>query len=399
MNKRILFGIAASAMILFGTQGFSTPKVKVTAPTLTFSGSGTSSLAATALNSTFTPAAISSMTDSIQADAQKQLNGFGSQKKLAEGFGNSNVYSAQSGTLQGYQGYKAFAVMGGLMVGAQLPTFDTSQMTAIATNMQKDPDVYAGIAASVTDINVGINAETVFGFFNKDLGKTLKNFYFNVKFGGLNTSYALDSSTDLTMASTNFGIGVNYQFLPATPSIMSGLLQWRGLNFGTGFNYQSNKIDFALTMSKITQEMKTNVSGTDVAATLAVTPKVNVGVVMNTFSIPLEATTSVQVLWLTNINFGVGADLVFGSSDVNATVNSPLTVDSITGLNALGVSYASTPGKATIDAGTKGISPSLVRARIMSGIGMNLGPVKIDIPVYYYFSSGLAFGLSAGFVW
>jgi len=300
--------------------------------------------------------------------------------------------------------------MGGLMVGAQLPSFDPNQVTKMFDSMATNPDIYAGLASSVTYLNVGINAETVFGLFSKDLGKTLKNFYFNVKGGGLNQSFDLDSTTKLAMSSTNFGIGANYQFLPCSPSIMFGLFKWRGVNFGTGFNYQANKIDFTLSMAKIPQTMTgtTYYAPTDVAhaypvtptTTFSVTPKVKVGVEMNTFSIPLEATTSVQLLWLSNINFGVGADLVFGSTNINAIVDSPITIDSFSGIPAgSGVTYTTTPGSIAIDASTKGVSPSLARLRIMSGLGLQAGPVKIDIPLYYYLASGLAFGISAGIVW
>ena len=411
MNKRVFFGIASLAMIFLGSQVFAAPTVTIVAPTLSFTGTGTGATLAlnqayaSALNTAFASPEFNATINKIKTDSETQLSKYGSQTKLGEGFGNANVYSAQSGTLQGYQGYKTFAVMGGLLVGAQLPSFDPNQVTKMFESMQTNPDIYAGLAPSVTYLNVGINAETVFGLFNKNLGKTLKNFYFNVKGGGLNQTFDIDSSTKLVMASTTFGIGANYQFLPSSPSIMFGLFKWRGLNFGTGFNYQANKIDFTLTMAKITQSMPiTSFTSNGVTvnpeATFSVKPKVNVGVEMNTFSIPLEATTSVQLLWLSNINFGVGADLVFGSTTIKAIVDSPLNIDSFTtGLTGTGVTASTTPGKVTIDASTKNVAPSLVRARIMTGFGLQAGPVKIDMPIYYYLASGLAFGLSAGIVW
>jgi len=406
MNKRILFGIAALAMILSGTQVFSSPTVTIKAPTLTFTGSdATSNAYAALLNTAFSSAQFNATIDSVKTEAESQLSQYGEQTKLGNGFGNANLYSAQSATMQGYQGYKTFAVMGGGLVGVQLPSFDINKISTMFDNMQSDPDIYAGGALSVTYLNLGINAETVFGFFNKDLGKSLKNFYFNVKGGGSNVNYEIDSKTTLDMKSTNFGIGVNYQLFPSSPSIMSGLFKWRGLNVGTGFNYQSNKIDFTLTLDKITKEMSGSLftDGTNTinpTATFSVVPKVNVGVDTYTCSIPLEATTSVQFLWLSNINFGVGADLVFGSTDINAIVDSAVTIDSFSaGASTLGVTSTTKSGSASIDASTKGVPPSLVRARIMTGFGLDLGPLKIDFPIYYYFNSGLAFGLSAGIVW
>ena len=35
----------------------------------------------------------------------------------------------------------------------------------------------------------------------------------------------------------------------------------------------------------------------------------------------------------------------------------------------------------------------------MGGLGINAGPVKLDIPMYYYFSAGYGIGMTVGFVW
>ena len=266
---------------------------------------------------------------------------------------------------------------------------------------------YAGAAPSVTFVNVGFNAQKVFGFFNKDLGDRVKHFYFNVKFGGLSTSFGSGDNT-LDFDTTNFGIGVNYQWLPSV-GVLGGFARWRGINFGSGFLYQSNKIDFTTT-TKVTQSVTSTDSstGTNVTTVISANPKLNVEAKMNTVSIPLEATTSLQFLWMFNLNAGVGADLVFGSSKLSATGTSNVDIDSITlkntavGLNKTytnGSGYTVTQqGKVSVKTGTNG-APDLARARLMTGLGFQVGPVKLDIPVYYYLMSGLAVGITGGIVW
>jgi hypothetical protein len=380
MKKRIL-GTIAAAMLIAGSGAFG--QVTIVVPTV----SGT--VNDDAINAALSEAAVQIQT---QSDISKYD---GKQEKLAKGFGNANAYSAQAATLQGYQGYSLFAVTGGFMFGSQLPSLDPNKIAAISDTIADDPDVYAGAAPAMTFINVGFNAQKVFGFFNKDLGDRMKHFYFNVKFGSLSQSFGSGDNT-LDFDTTNFGIGVNYQWLPSV-GILGGFARWRGINFGSGFLYQANTINFTTTTS-VTQTVTQTVGGHTSVVTLTAKPRLNVEAKMNTVSIPLEATTSVQFLWLFNLNAGVGADLVFGSSNISATGTSPITIDSISYDNTPVTGYSTGPGSVTVKAGTDG-NPDLARVRLMTGLGFQVGIVKLDIPVYYYLASGLAVGITGGIVW
>jgi hypothetical protein len=339
----------------------------------------------------------------METETEELLKPYSNQDQMALGFANANVASAQSATMQGYQGYKIFAVTTGLMVGGQLPTLDTSVLTGLLEEMEKDPDLYVGAAPSVAFLNVGVNAGKLVGIFNPDVGDKLKNLYFNVKFGVVSYTYAMNNSS-IVMNTGNFGFGVNYQLLAHSPSILGGLFMWRGINLATGINYQTNAISYDTTFGTVKQTYSTDVSYATytktVKAVLSVVPEVSLGINVSTFSIPLEASTSAQLLWLANVNLGIGADLAFGSSSITATGKSPIKIDSITldDNSILGDSTV-TDGSVAIDASTTGIAPSLFRPRISGGLGLNLGPVKVDVPVYYYFNYGFAAGLSLGFVW
>ncbi len=406
MRKHLWILVSCTVLALVTVPLYAAPTITVEAPVITFVGNTGGTTVDDALNALISGVAFDDAIAAIETQADTELSKFGDQSKLAQGFANANAYSAQSATLQGYQGYKKFALMGGLMVGGQLPSMDLAVLQEIPNTIAEEPDVYAGVAPSM-GFNIGLNAGNIFGIFNKDLGRKLKPFYFNIKYGTIDYEYELEDSGNLAMSSTNFGLGVNYQWKPHGNSILFGMFKWRGVNFGSGLNYQNNTVQFSSQIATITQpysQLITSVpvtpfEGETLTATFAVTPNVNLGIDMTTYSIPLEATTSVQFLWLLNLNLGAGMDLVFGKSNITVDADSGLTVEELAVSDGSTIEYTMTPGKVTLDAGTKDVSPSLARLRLMAGLGAQLGPVKMDIPVYYYFNSGLAFGISFGLVW
>jgi len=393
-NTRV---ILVAAIFFMAAQLDAAPKITITAPTFVFSGNpGGLDAELNSLFDTATGTVFNAAMDQIDVQIKDQLGGTNDPELLAKGFGNANAYASQSATLQGYQGYKTFAVLGGFMLGSQLPTLDPNAMLSLSNQMSKNLDVYAGIAPSIS-LNLGINAGKFIG---------LKGLYVNVKYGSWSGDMPLSgASGNVGADTTNLGLGVNYQWLASRKSFLFGLAKWRGINLGTGLNYQKN----ALSVSSVLDQQTTPVSvalasqpGATIDGTMTTTPKVNMTIDMYTVSIPLEASTSVQFLWLLNLNLGAGCDIVFGRSDITVRSTNPFTVDGLTintGSGPQVVHYTQTAGSVDASAGSVGIAPSLVRPRLMAGIGAQVGPVKFDIPVYYYFSSGFALGMSFGIVW
>ncbi len=413
--KKTCFTICAAAILT--AQAVADPTITITAPTITFDPIDNGAIDAE-LYDLFTygqPGYIElqNVLDEFLVEANNLLSPFGSQDQLAQGFANANAYSAQSATLQGFEGYKSFALMTGALIGAQLPTMDPAQLAQLPENIATDYDMYAGFAPSIA-VNLGFHPSAGIRVFSPGLADRLNRYYLNLKYGS--TAYEYDytqggTTTAVSMDTTNFGIGLNYQLVMPSKSVLLGFFKWRGISVGTGFNYQSNKVDFSTVMSEVTEEYSQTITNFDGAghdmtasATLSATPDVNFALEMTTYSIPLEATTSVQLLWLLNMNIGVGGDLVFGNTDITANGSSDLTAKNFTittdsGVDTSAASADVENGTVSLDAGTSGISPSLARLRVMGGLGMQLGPIKIDIPVYYYLMSGLAFGVTAGIVW
>lgn len=331
--------------------------------------------------------------------AKKNLSGFKELKNLAEGFANANAYSINSASLQGFQNYSLFALAGGLMVGVQAPSPNVSYYSKIADDIQKQGDLYAGIGASVSFFNLGLNAKFI-----------MPGLYLNAKYG----TFARNVG-DFKMDFQVMGVGFNYRLID-TKSLI-GFVKWRGISLGSGFYMQSDKLNLKIDADtvKTLAPFRANVLATatnhadslqkgilmdqlgydknNPEATLSLNPSFTMGLDVNTYTIPFDAVTSVSLFFgLINLTAGLGMDLNFGTNKII-----------LSGETGAGVTSDSTkikfnPAKVKID-GNGSAGPSATRFRAMTGAGIGLGPIKLDVPVIYYPASGFAFGATVAVVW
>jgi hypothetical protein len=336
--------------------------------------------------------------DNSIASAKDKLKGFKEQKELAQGMANANAYSSNSATLQGFQNYDLFAVSSGFMLGVQAPSLDPGSYETIGDDISEKGDLYAGIGAGFTYLNVGINAKFL-----------LPGLYLNAKYGGLSQDIG-DFSLDFRV----MGVGVNYKVLE--PKSLIGLVKWRGISVGTGFYMQTDKLNMKITPDTIKTDadfrnaMLAGASGQDSLdkeaillemgygpgskdAQVLLSPEFDMGLDISTFTIPLEANTAVSILWgLLNVTAGAGVDVNFGSAKI--------VLEGASDANIKGNSDKVTFDKATVNVdGSSDNGPSFLRPRLMTGVGLGLGPVKLDIPLVWYLNSGVAMGLTAAVVW
>jgi hypothetical protein len=334
--------------------------------------------------------------------ARAKLSVFKEQKKLAEGFGNANAYSMNSATLQGFQNYSLFAVATGLMMGMQAPSTSLNYYKTIGDDIKNKGDLYAGLGGGLSYGNIGINAGTL-----------LPGLYVNAKYGALKTTLE-----DIKMDFNIYGFGINYRFLD-TKSLI-GILKWKGLSVGTGFYHQKNKIGIEIAPDPIKNAIpfQTNLVGESSGATaneraadsaarelflsqlgFSTSPQINLqpnfkmGIDVSTMTIPFDAVTGVSLFWgILNITAGIGLDMNLGSSEIVLVGTGKTSIPVADSTKA----YFE-DSKIVID-GTSESAPTFTRMRFMTGIGIGLGPVKLDLPVIYYPASGLALGLTAAVV-
>lgn len=329
--------------------------------------------------------------------ARAQLKGFKEQKKAAEGFANANAYSTNSATFQGFQNYSLFAVGAGLMLGVQAPSTDFSYYETIGDDLKENGDIYAGMGASAA-LNVGINAKFL-----------LPGLYLNLKYGAYKDAFG-----DFDMDFSIIGVGANYRLLDTKS--FAGLVTWRGLSVGTGFYMQSNKLNMKIVPDAITtpahfreavlagsnpvdslnKEILLAQMGygkNDSDANVILTPVFNMGQDVSTITIPIDVVTAVSVLWgALNVTAGAGFDFNFGSNEIVLKGDSKAQITSDT------TKVTFTPATVAVK-GSSENGPTLTRMRLMTGLGIGLGPVKIDVPLIWYLNSGAAAGLTVAVVW
>jgi hypothetical protein len=128
--------------------------------------------------------------------------------------------------------------------------------------------------------------------------------------------------------------------------------------------------------------------------TLNVDPKLALDINVNTVTIPLEAATAVRLLWFLNIPLGVGVDLGFGKSDMKIGLDGDIY---LTGLNNSRIKQKERGNISTSAGGD--MPPTFFNLKFMTGLGINIGPVILDIPITFYVGNGYNIGVNLGFVW
>lgn len=305
-----------------------------------------------------------------------RIDKYGDQPDLAKGFGDAAAMATNVASLNGYQNYDLFAVALGWMLTVQAPdaTFDGDKYE---DDLEEDGDIYAGVGLAPVVLNIGINA-----------GILVEGLYLNVKLGRLEWDDGGSGNSKNEFKSTVFGIGANYGLI-GDKSVMAGLARWRGISLGTGIYYHKNVLESEVELDDVEQ----SVSGAP-GARIVLDPSVGIKSDATTFVIPLEAVTSVQLLWLANANIGAGLDIVMGSTDLTYNAKGDVTFEDDNNLI-----QETQAGNIKISGGTKDESPTAFRPKLIAGVGLNIGPVKLDVPMVYYPDAGFALGVTAAFVW
>jgi len=329
---------------------------------------------------------------------------YSNQPLLAEGFANAGATAVHLGTQRSFIDYRRFAFVIGTGAAVSAPSADPSKAIEAAEGIEDDGDVYAGAAFQPISASFGLN-----------LSRWVNGLRANAKIGYANIS---DGTIEdgVSFESISVGVGATYQLVQPR-ALPAGIIRWRGVSVGTGVNYQRNKTDLefeandagfeateTLTFGDVgfTQAQLdasgTGLNDTDSFGTLLVEPTLVASIESRTFAIPLEVNTGVRFLYLLEFNVGAGVDLVFGESEVSVGSETDVLFQP----SSQAAPYvSSSPGRANLGIKTTS-DPQLLRPRVTAGLGANLGPVKLDIPLMYYFDSegpGAMVGVNLGIVW
>ena len=128
-------------------------------------------------------------------------------------------------------------------------------------------------------------------------------------------SLSLDGIQFLSGSIFNIGLNLQYKLLNFERHF-TGAFKWRGVNIGSGFNYQafsltSDKIHFSSVSTSTIHE-----EGTGNAQTLKTTwdGNISLGTSNKIFVIPTDISTGIYAFYFFSCYGGLGADFIFGSS-------------------------------------------------------------------------------------
>ncbi|MDR2739582.1 MAG: hypothetical protein LBB68_07100 [Treponema sp.] len=303
-------------------------------------------------------------------------------EKLIQGFADASTFSALGATQRAYGEYKLWAFTVGPMVGIRLPGSSffnvADEIQDIGNTLEEDGDIRAGL-----------NIQGITGQFGLNTSKfLLDKLYLGVRFGYFN----LTAIENLDFETFHIGLTGNYQLLKGI-NVVSGLFRWRGVNAGTGLIFQRTTLGYTYQLER--QQADIAVDGGSygsINGSIYVDPAINFDMDVNTFIIPLEVNTSAQLLWILNLNLGLGVDVAFGENTTTLSMSSDVNGD-----EALGITK---PGYLSINAGGS-MGPTVFNPKLMANLGFKFGPVIIDVPVTCYFvgGPGLSAGVTLGAVW
>ncbi|MFP4427188.1 MAG: Lsa36 family surface (lipo)protein, partial [Spirochaetaceae bacterium] len=322
---------------------------------------------------------------------------------LTQGFANAGAAASHLGTPRAFADYRSFAFVLGTGLAAAAPGIDPATVEDAAGDIETEGDIYVGAALQPITAGLGINV-------NRWLRKTrvyLKFGYFDIPSGTIADEVAFNS--------LSLGLGATYQ-LVETKQLPLGFLRWRGISLGSGLLFQRNQTDINIevtdeafaskpvtfdevgftddNLSEIDEELKAD----DPIGAIEVSPTLTAAIESRTYAIPLEVSTGVRILWLLDVNLGAGIDLVFGSSGFNLGAGAEAE---FVPSDAAAPYVSSVPGSASFSASSSE-GPQFLRPRLTGGAGLNLGPVKLDVPLMLYFDSEgntLMAGVNVAIVW
>lgn len=383
--------------------------IEFTAPTVQFDGAFKQFTDSIGFDTSNITSMVQENMDLLEQEVEEneEINRYSNPSLLPLGFANASAAASHAGTQRSFIDYSLFAVSVGAGIGASAPTIDPNKMAEIGDEIQRKGDLYAGLAAQPLVASVGLN-----------LSPLVKGLRVNGKFGMLNIP-PMEETYDLTSESFIVGFGAQYQLIQSF-SLPLGFIRWRGISIGSGFIYQKNNISLAMTI----EEQKTDpitlgqlgfnqfvLDGYNIVnptapplktdsdfGYLSVIPSFDFSFETKTYTIPIEVNTGLRILYLLDVNFGAGVDLAFGSSTLNAGVDAEVNFK---GGSEMAQYIATTPGSASLEIALEK-NPQFFRPRITTGVMLNLGPLRLDIPVMLYFDSegnSAVVGVNLALVW
>ncbi len=220
-----------------------------------------------------------------------------------KGMANSQALSGKGTGADYATNFDLFMV--GVNVGAAVDPGNQSASDVIGGNI--DAQQLRGVGAQVNGI-LGLNLSVLpMKFFERS------KIY-------LNAGSFDKSSGEFKLKTSSFGLHYQHKIVKDKDIIGFKMLHWGGVDLTTGVESSSLKVDYAKTLNQTV-----TVSGQNATYNGPLT----VNAKINTLSIPIELSTSLQYLYILSTYVGIGGDLNSGKATVTAGSTGTITANSI----------------------------------------------------------------------
>lgn len=207
------------------------------------------------------------------------------------------------------------------------------------------------------------------------------NLLFNIRGGG----FSLENiqGYDLTYNSFLLGGGVRYKFFNFERN--DSHFQLRDISVGLGVHYVSTETVYVPDDINKTSDESNGFytkANTDLEFVIS----------SSTYSFPIDVVVATNVFSFLNLFAGTGFDLAIGYTRVD--------VDSDTTITAFdendNVIPSDNPAKMKLEDSETEVNSPAFRYKIIAGLGINVEPVRIDIPIVYYPVGGTSVSMLVG---
>ena len=307
--------------------------------------------------------------------AFSELDRFDKMTDLLKAMSNASSFAADGATIRNFLGYDIFTIAIGTMGAVQNKSFDIADTL---NNFEGDEDIFFGVNAQAITVSAGVN-----------LGAFVEGLYVSAKVG----TFSFNIS-DFDISTFSCGLMAHYQLVKPKSALA---VAWKGLQVGAGIIYYksdlSYKTDASIETNYVNLESSSAPGMSAGTATLVFEPELKMEFSTKGIKIPVDVMTGIRLAIL-DVSFGLGVDInIWSDSDLTYNVKGPAY------LEGLPMGLTATPGSAKVSGGTTGGSADIFNFKAMAGLGISLGPVKLDVPLTYYFGEkgpGANLGVTIG---
>ena len=311
---------------------------------------------------------------------------------LSRGFANANALASHTPEGPGFENYDLFDVQVGTSLGLALPGLSPAEFNTLGSTIAHQGDVYAGLATGGVAGHLGWNASSFL----------LDRLSVSVNFGVSNLGGSVNQNGETYRAAFHqslFGIGARYDWIPPW-SFGWGLLRWGGVSLGIGLNRNSETVALTLALPDQVQRVDVPLSG---KASIPVEMRLknlraDLQITADSWIIPWEVDTSLQLFWFLNLGLGAGVDLSLPHATVTVTGQG----DSSIVIPSAG-NFTTSPAGLQVTGSDSHSIPTffdLFAPHLTADLGLQVSAVKIDFPVHFYpATQTFTFGVAGGVVW